>query len=85
MGNADSSSASELSDVGPQPTDQPYSVPEESKQPDFAGGNSSDDSDLGLPPAIPMKAPAIGGFALPKLAIGGLGLSTVKQNGQDLT
>jgi len=28
-----------------------------------------------------MKKPAFPGFALPKLAIGGLGLSTVKQSG----
>ncbi len=31
------------------------------------------DSDLGLPPAIPCRK----GFELPKLAIGGLGLSTL--------
>ena len=43
--------------------------------------DSDDDSDAGLPPPMPMNVPKPGGFALPKLSIGGLGLSTVKKEG----
>ena len=38
---------------------------------------------MGLPPPLP-KAPPLGG-GLPKLAIGGLGLSTIKAEGQKMT
>ena len=40
--------------------------------------NSSSDSDQGLPPPIPKKPL---GFKLPGLAIGGLGISTLKAEG----
>ena len=41
--------------------------------------HSSDDSDSdqGLPPPIPTKPPGVAGFQMPKLSIGGLGLSTL--------
>ena len=45
---------------------------------------NSDDSDEGLPPPLP-KAPAkFGGFKL-GLNLGGLGMSTLKPEGQDMT
>ena len=48
-----------------------------SKSSSSAEPGSESDSDEGLPPPIPPKAPGLPGFALPKLAIGGLGLSTL--------
>lgn len=39
--------------------------------------DSDSDSDAGLPPPIPIART----FAMPKLAIGGLGLSTVAKDG----
>jgi hypothetical protein len=39
--------------------------------------SDSDDSDAGLPPPIPVKKPA----AISNLKIGGLGLSTLANNG----
>jgi len=48
-----------------------------SKSSSSAGPGSESDSDEGLPPPIPSRAPGLPGFTLPKLAIGGLGLSTL--------
>jgi hypothetical protein len=48
-----------------------------SKSSSSAGPGSESDSDEGLPPPIPPRAPGLPGLALPKLAIGGLGLSTL--------
>ena len=48
---------------------------------------SSDDSDSdqGLPPPIPTKPPGIPGFQMPKLSIGGLGLSTLAKGEEGKT
>ena len=47
---------------------------------------SDSDSDLGLPPALPQNPLGAGsGFKMPSLAIGGLGLSTLKMDGQQMT
>lgn len=67
--NQDSSSENSDSDEQDQPDENTQ------KQ-------SSSDSDDGLPPPIPKKPL---GFKLPGLAIGGLGISTLKAEGQNMT
>ena len=48
--------------------------------------DSESDSDQGLPPALPVKAPGLAlGFKMPALSLGGLGLSTLKKDGESMT
>ena len=50
-----------------------------------SASNGDSDSDEGLPPPLPTKPPGLPGFQMPKLSVGGLGLSTLAKGEGDKT